>query len=311
MKQFFSTSLQDVIENSSLTPTKLTSYEIGLKHQIGSTIDMGMTAFYKESTDLIGAGRIQATPDGKVPVGFVAYENTDFSISRGFDFYLNLRRTGIDRLAINLAYTLAYASGTGSDPSSKFSLANNTQESLPMFVYSLDYDQRHTGSVNLDYRFGETDVPNGFFGAVLKNLGLNVDFTFNSGRPYTRRTVSQAATAFSGDFILSSKNELYTDWQYRVDLKLDKAVNIWKTNWDFYVYVINLLNTAIVENVFEGTGLPDDNGFLQTPTGASTWENSPAFRKYWPDRIKFLTNWPNGSNWGPPRQVRFGLNISF
>jgi hypothetical protein len=175
----------------------------------------------------------------------------------------------------------------------------------------LDYDQRHTGSINLDYRFGDNDVPKGFLGSVLKNLGLNIDFSFNSGRPYTRREVAQGSTDFSGDQLLSSKNEIYTNWQYRVDLKLDKSIYLWKSNWNLYIYVINLLNTEIVDEVFPGTGQPDDNGYLQTPSGASAWQNNAGFRQYWPDRIKFLTNWTNGSNFGPPRQVRFGLNISF
>ena len=196
----------------------------------------------------------------------------------------------IERLAFNFDYSLKYASGTGSDAFSKNSLANNSAEQLPVYVYALDYDQRHTGSFNLDYRFGDNDVPKGIIGGVLKNLG---------------------STDFSGDQLLSSKNEVYTDWQYRVDLKLDKSIYLLKSNWNFYIYVINLFNTEIVDEVFPGTGQPDDNGFLQTPSGASAMQNNAGFRQYWPDRIKFLTNWTNGSNYGPPRQVRFGLNISF
>lgn len=303
MRRFFSTALQDVIENSSLTPTKLTQYEIGLKQQIGDVIDMGITAFYKETRDQIGAARVQATDDGKVPVGFITYMNTDFAISRGFDFYLSMRR--MNRLAVNVAYTLSYATGTGSDPYSKTSLANQSNLEMPLYVYALDYDQRHTGSINLDYRFGESDVPKGFFGSVLQNVGLNIDFSFNSGRPYTRREVSQTATGTGGDIVYSTKNGVYRGWNYQIDMKLDKSVRLWKTNFNFYIYVINLLNTEIINNVFNGTGVPDDNGFLQTATGASRFENDPVFRQLWPERIKFFTNW------GPPRQVRFGLNITF
>lgn len=309
IRRFFATSLQDVIENSALKPQKLTSYEIGVKHQVGDIADLGVTVFYKESTDLIGASRVTATDDGKVPFGYVIYDNVDFAISRGLDFYFHLRRT--HRLSIDFAYTLSYATGTGSDAFSKTSLANNPQQELPQYVYALDYDQRHTGSINLDYRFGDNDVPSGIAGQVLRNLGINFDFYFHSGRPYTRREVAQTTTAFSGDGILSAKNELYTDWSFRLDMKIDKTINLLKTNWNFYVYIINVLDTKIIENIFEGTGLPDDNGYLQTPTGASTWANNAAFRKYWPERINFLSNWPNGSNYGPPRQVRFGLNVSF
>jgi outer membrane receptor protein involved in Fe transport len=304
LQRFLSTSLQDVIENSSLKPTKLTQYEIGFKQQVGDYINLGVTAFYKEAVDQIGAGRIKATTDGKVPVGFVTYLNNDFSISRGFDMYLSMRRW--NRMSVDLAYTLSYASGTGSNPFSKTSLANDATQELPQYVYALDYDQRHTGSLNLDYRFGgDEDVPKGFMGKIIRNAGLNILFSFNSGRPYTARTVSETATGLSGSYVLSAKNELYRDWNFRLDLRVDKTVPVWKTNWNFYVYVINLLNTEIVNSIFEGTGKPNDNGFLSTPTGASRYETDPVFRQLWPERVNFL------SNYGPPRQVRFGVNISF
>jgi len=303
LQRFLSTSLQDVIENSSLKPTKLTQYEIGFKQQIGDYINLGLTAFYKESTDLIGAGRIKATDDGKVPVGFATYINNDFAISRGLDFYLSMRR--ISRLSVDFAYTLMYSSGTGSDAFSKNSLANDATQELPQYVYALNYDQRHTGSVNLDYRFGYNDVPKGWGGDVLKNLGLNLLFSFNSGRPYTARTVATTATGAAGDILLSAKNELYRNWNFRLDLRLDKTVPIWKTNVNFYVYVINLINTEIVNNIFEGTGLPYDNGYLSTPAGSSTFERDPVFASLWPDRINYF------SNYGPARQVRFGINVSF
>jgi hypothetical protein len=285
-----------------LTPTKLSQYEIGFKQQIGDYINMDITAWYKESQDLIGAGRVKATPDGLVPNGFVMYENVDFAISRGVDFYLSMRR--MYRIAIDVAYSLKYASGTGSDPFSKFTLANDSQQQLPNFVYPLDYDQRHTGSINVDYRFGNEDVPNGFAGDILRNLGLNLLFTFNSGRPYTVTEVSQSSTG-TGGLALSAKNDVYSGWNFRLDLRLDKTVTLWKTNWNFYAYIINVLNTEIVESIFTGTGTPDDNGFLQTATGASRYANDPFFRQIWPERIKFFTNW------GPPRQIRFGVNISF
>jgi|WetSurMetagenome_2_1015567.scaffolds.fasta_scaffold01478_15 hypothetical protein len=304
LTRFLSTSLQDVIENSGLSPTKLTQYEIGFKQQIGDYINMGITAFYKESIDLIGAGRIKQTDDKKVPVGFAAYMNTDFAISRGIDFYLSMRR--MYRLAVDVAYTLSYASGTGSDAFSKFSLANNPQQDMVQYVYALDYDQRHTGNINLDYRFGETDVPKGILGSILKNVGLNLMFSFNSGRPYTRTDVAQTATAFGGNIIYSAKNEIYRDWNFRLDFRLDKSVNIWKTNLNMYVYIMNLLNSEIVNQVYSGTGKPDDNGYLQTPTGATAYATNPVFAEYWSERLKSNYNF-----WGPPRQIRFGINLSF
>jgi hypothetical protein len=83
---------------------------------------------------------------------------------------------------------------------------------------------------------------------------------------------------------------------------LDKTVPIWKTNWNFYVYCTNLLNTEIINNVYGATGLPDDNGYLNTGTGNS---QDPNYKENWYDRVR------NISNWGAPRQVQFGVKVNF
>lgn len=300
-KYFFTNSVQNVAENSALKPEKLTSYEVGIKHQVGDYVNLGIQAYYKETTDQIGAFKIVGAPTNPgVPSGYALYFNSDFSVSRGIDFYLSMRR--MNRLAVDIAYTLLYASGIGSDPNSKFSLANNPSGELPTVIFPLDYDQRHTGSLNLDYRFGgESDVPKGFAGKILQNLGLNVLFSFNSGRPYTVRELPLAPFGDDGT-ALSTKNGVYRGWNIKLDARLDKTVQIWQTNWNFYVYCTNLLNTEIVNNVFGSTGLPDDNGYLNTATGNAANE---IYKSNWRDRIR------NISNWGAPRQIQFGVKVNF
>jgi outer membrane receptor protein involved in Fe transport len=298
-RNFFSNSVQNVLENSSLTPERLTSYEVGYKQQINENISYGITAFYKETRDQIGTGRIASSPT--VPVAYAVFENSDFSIARGLEFYLNMRR--LNRAAVDIAYTLSYASGVGSDPFSKFSLANNPDGEFPKFLFASDFDQRHTGSVNIDYRFGNQDVPQGFLGEVLRNSGMNILFSFNSGRPYTKRTLPRNPfTSETENTALSPKNILYTDWNTRLDLRIDKTVPVWKTNWNFYVYVINLFNSEIINKVYGATGRPDDNGYLNTPTGVVS---SDLYKENFYDRIRDITNW------GPPRQVRFGIKVNF
>lgn len=297
-KYFFTNSVQNVAENSALKPERLTSYEVGIKQQVGDYVNLGISAYYKETVDQIGAYRISGS--STVPSGYALYYNSDFSTSRGVDFYLSMRR--MNRLAVDVAYTLLYASGIGSDPNSKFSLAANPSGELPNVVFPLDYDQRHTGSINLDYRFGgQSDVPKGFAGKILQNLGMNVLFSFNSGRPYTVRQLP--STAFADDGLaLSTKNGIYRGWNLKIDARLDKTVPIWKTNWNFYIYCTNLLNTELINNVYGATGLPDDNGYLNTPTGNA---QDPNYKSNWYDRVR------NISNWGAPRQVQFGVKVNF
>jgi outer membrane receptor protein involved in Fe transport len=296
-RKFFSNSVQNVVENSSLQPEKLTSYELGFKQQVGDLVSLGATVYYRETLDQIGITRITGSPT--VPSGYALYFNSDFSISRGIDFYLNMRR--YNRMSVDIAYTLLYASGVGSDPNTKFALANNQEGELPVFEFPLDFDQRHTGVVNVDYRFGSDDVPKGFLGALLSNVGLNTLFSFNSGRPYTSRDLPRTAFADDGSAI-STKNEVYTGWNIRLDMRLDKTVSIWKTNWNFYIYALNVLNSELVNAVYGATGSPNDNGYLQTPTGSA---QTQVYKDNFNDRIKTVTNW------GAPRQIRFGVKVSF
>lgn len=298
--EFFKASVQDVAENPSLKPEKLTSYEVGIKQTVGDYLNMGLTAYYKETLDQIGIYRVLGSE--KVPKGYTVYMNSDFGVSRGLDFYLSLRR--YHRFAVDIAYTLLYASGTGSDPNQKLTLVNSG-EGYPQFTFPLDYDQRHTGSVNLDYRFGgDEDVPKGWFGQVVKNLGINVLFSFNSGRPYTSRTLPTQAFSPSSGSPTSAKNGVYWPWNYNIDLKLDKTVKLWKTNWNFYIWVTNLLNSELINNVYDGTGRPGDDGFLNTEQGS----NAAAVPGYVED---YMLRIQNPGNWGPPRQVRFGVRLSF
>jgi len=297
-----SISLQNVYENPNLKPEKLTSYEVGIKQQVGDYVNFGVSAYYKETTDQIGAVNIPQIP-GKVPSPFGLYANSDFSTSRGLDFFLSMRR--INRLAVDISYTLLYASGIGSDPDSKFSLANNPDGVQPSFVFPLDYDQRHTGSINFDYRFGgETDVPKGFGGKILQNLGFNVLFSFNSGRPYTSRQLPLATFGDDGG-ATSTKNGTYRQWNIKLDAKLDKTFDVWKTRWNMYIYATNLLNTELVNTVYGSTGLPNDNGYLNTASGNQN-ATDPVYNENWHDVM-------NGkiTNWGPPRQIRFGVKVNF
>ena len=295
---FFKNSVQNVAENSALQPEKLTSYEIGVKQKVGDYLDMGLTVYYKETKDQIGITRIAGS--STVPNGYAIYSNQDFSTARGMDFYLSLRRT--NRIAMDISYTLLYATGVGANPDAKFSLANDPSGVLPKFQYPLDYDQRHTGSVNLDYRFGGwDDVPKGFMGDVLKDFGINLLFSFNSGRPYTARELPQSPFLDDG-LALTSKNQVYRNWNLRFDLKVDKGFAVWKTRWTAYIYVQNLFNNELVNTVYGSTGRPDDNGYLLTPTGAAADQN---YKNNFNERIK------NIANWGTPRQIRFGLQMNF
>lgn len=298
--------------NPNLEPEKTTSYEIGVKQQIGDRMSMDLTAYYKETEDLIG---IKKYP--QLPNQIQVYENQDYGTIRGLDLAIDLRRT--NRLALNIALGIAFASGTGSDPNSA-STAAWLGERQPKLTSPLDFDQRYTGVLNADYRFGKvgSDLPKGFWGDVLSQFGVNLLYSFNSGRPYSLKSnaVDPFASTGSGATLLSPINGVYGPWDNRLDLKIDKTFSFWKVDLNAYFYIINLFDSELVNDVWASSGLPGSTGYLNSeagkntilsfnnPSGAVPTTSEEYVRRY---NLRSM----DIGNYGPPRQYRLGLRLNF
>jgi outer membrane receptor protein involved in Fe transport len=289
----------DNIGFPNLEPSRTTAYEIGIKQRMGTYAALNITAFYKETADLV---REQNFSTDIQDIGFM--QNLDFGSVKGVELAFTLRRFHNVSAAVN--YTLSYALGTGSNSQT---LRNVTwlQGVYPKMTNPLDFDQRHTGVINLDWRLGENKGPQ--FGNIyaFENFGVNLLFSFNSGRPFT--TVSVVSEPFwgggAGEQPTSAINGNYSPWTKMMDLKVDKYFNLFgKSRLNVYVWVLNVFNFENVYAVYPFTGTPDNNGWLDSPDGQS-WqatvsdEEVELYRK----RMK------NPYNYGPPRQIRLGLRF--
>jgi len=295
-----------VFNNPLLKPETTTSYEIGIKHTAGDYVTLGVTAYYKETDGLITISSVQALDKS---YEMAIYDNGDFGVIRGLDFSLELRR--FHRLRATIAYSLAYASGTGSNINTFFNTVYQG-DVPPKIPAALDFDQRHTGTFELDYRWGgKEDVPKGFWGGVLEKLGINLLINFNSGRPYTASDPNAdplgVVSASGGNIPTSGINANYGPWNFDVDLKIDKTVKLFdKLNVDLYLQALNLLDNTLTNAVWATSGQPGYTGWLGSPAGIQ-WANSvgPQAVAYYNIRSHYV------NNYGPPRQVRLGLRLSY
>jgi outer membrane receptor protein involved in Fe transport len=301
------------VGNPDLRPVKTTAYEIGIGQQIGLNSSFSITAYYKEIRDLIVLkNRVNA-----LPITYAQYQNGDYGTIKGLSFTYTLRRT--NRVSANLNYTLQYASGTGSTSDTDFYITWIGQEYYPTFVAPLDYDQRHTGSLNLDYRTNADDGPEFMGGHPLGNLGLNVLATIGSGFPYTPKRIGD--TIFSARFMtaypVAATNSAYTDWTYDIDLRLDKTIKIGTQNVNVYLWVLNLLGSKLpfsrkntqqefTTGIYEATGRPDDNGWLSTTEGQAWIESNGGSRA----AALYHAAENNPLNWESPRQIRLGMRFN-
>lgn len=322
---FFSNRANATIGNPDLKPEKLIDYEVGFQQKLSSNSALTLTGFYKERKDQIQQrSYLEAWPQT-----YTTYGNRDFSVSKGFTALYDLRR--FNHLTLNLAYTLQFVEGTGSNENvagrDQGLLSNFVAERVPNMrtVFPLDNDARHIINLNADYRYFDGEGPT--IGGVhfLENAGINLLFRTTSGAPYTR--YAEAQTILSGVHqnrrIMGGVNGSRLPWQYNLDLRIDKdfAINFKKKNEDLrdrrrqgglyfnaYLRVENVLNTRNVLAVYGYTGSPDDDAYLTSGNGATTISNQvnpQSFVDLY--RIAML----NPNFFGAPRTMTIGLQMNF
>ncbi|MFA6233267.1 MAG: TonB-dependent receptor [Bacteroidota bacterium] len=294
-----------------LKPETTLQYDFGFRQQIGDFLAFDLGAFYKDIRDQIQQRQITGAP-GAQHSAYYAWVNGDFATTSGVSLKIDLRR--VERMQASVDYTYSDARGTGSAPATAFRaiwLSPTETPYLPKYTTLLDFNQTHRGSVNLDYRFGMGDGP--ALGGVtfLERTGLNLLFTFNSGHPYTRVDENSYDNRRQPVEVL---NESVTPWTFQIDARLDKTVSIAGLDLNFYIWVINLLDTKNVTDVFIQSGSASDNGYLSTIQGRQQLQTYKQYGEVFQDLYRdyyYQTNIMNANLFGPPRQVRVGLRLDF
>lgn len=285
------------VGNPGLKPERTISYEIGFTQQLGDNASLGITAYYKDVKDLIQLQNTIARP-----VQYARYVNGDFGTIRGASLSFQLRRT--NRVAASVNYTLQYATGTGSSAQSNFNIAW-LGGNFPDYVTPLDFDQRHTGSINFDFRTLKEDGP------ILGEVGVNLLYTFGSGRAYTPALPKTILFGQRWEQPIAAHNQTYSPWNHQMDLKIDKSFTVGPLNGNVYLWVVNLFNTLNVTEVYNFTGLPDDDGYFKTPEGQA-WAAQHGQEGVDGYRYRLMNDIvTQQSHYGIARQVRLGLRFDY
>ena len=281
-----------VSPNGSLKPERTTQYEIGFAQQLGAFAAVDITGYYKEIRDYTAmSNRKGAMVDGAEFI-WAQYENGDYGVVKGLSAALKMRR--MRGVLIDVNYTMQWANGTGSDPATNFNIAW-IGDSYPTSVNPLDYDQRHTGSVMVDYQAGKV--------AGLFDLGVNALYQFGSGAAYTPSVMQSAVFGRGWYRPIAGVNSAYKPWTSTLDLRINLS-DIAGTGLAAYVLILNALNTENVNSVYEGTGSAGEDGWLETSAGQTWVKGNPLSASFYEDRLK------NPGRWESPRIIRIGLTYS-
>jgi len=295
-----------LLNNGHIESEVTTQYEIGFRQALADVAAINLTAFYKNTRGLINTSTVFfQRQQGGATLRYITPMNTDFGTIKGFAFTLDVTR--MSYFGISLDYTYSLSEGTGSSTNSSFTAAfRNTNGEIPKVIAPLDFDQRHTGVVNLDFFVPKDKL--GFFELVSANILLS----FNSGFPYTPLE-SQNLLAGTTNFgeTRGYVNSTYGPGSFRVDMKVEKGFSLGNLILTPYVWIDNLFDAQNVVNVYQSTGSALTTGWLNSEEGkkvALEKANQLGNNNFVTDYIALERN---PLNFGIPRLIRLGLRMNF
>ena len=291
--------------NASLRPERVVDYEVGFQQKLNENSALKFSAYYRELRDMLQERVINYVP---VIGRYNTADNIDFGTVKGFTTQYDLRRTR--NVELQVAYTLQFADGTGSNSTSQRGLRQQLRT-----LYPLEYDERHSITGIFDYRYDEGKRYNGPQIAgrdILSNFGINVQFNAVSGRPYTARLRPDRFGA-SGNVGTINGNRL--PWRSNIDLRIDKTFNLSGSperplTMNIYFRVANLLDRRNIVGVYAYTGSPVDDGYLASAEGQSTISGLNATRL---NAYLNSYSWAmlNPNNYTQPRRMYVGVSFGF
>jgi hypothetical protein len=312
-------------------PERLTQYEMGFRQAITDFAALTISGFYKDTRDQLS---VRKYTDASGNYLYTAWLNEDFETAKGLEFTFDVRRT--KRLSARVNYTLQNASGTGANSFQSFGVVERQDIGrFPSFIFPLDYNQTHRGSISLDYRFARGDG-----GPILEGLGAFLLFTFNSGHAYTKikepSDLGQASPYNIGvrydidsrsRFPVEPVNTSATPAIFNIDLNVSKTFYLSSFTLVLYSDILNVLNSKQSINVYPNTGTTEDDGWLRSPLGQEYVANIPdaKARQQYVDfyrAFNLQNRWHYATRdvrtgavsndlYGSPRQVRVGLRLEY
>lgn len=293
------------INTGHLVSEKTTQYELGFMQVLGDNqAGLNITAFYKNTKDLVNSATtfFQRSPGGQT-LRYYGPTNSDFGTVRGLALTLDVARTSYISMAIN--YTYEKAEGTGSSTTSSYvATFRNDGGEVPKVIAPLDFDQRHTGSINVGFATRKGEL------GWLENTSVNLLATFNSGRPYTPLVlqnvmVSQTNYGETKGYV----NSAYGPGSFLVNLRIERVFQLGPVRVAPYLWVENVFNVINAMTVYRTTGSPYTTAYLESDEGrkvAAAQPNPAYFISDYKTLERDLAN-----NFGIPRLVRLGLRLNY
>jgi hypothetical protein len=261
--------------NPDLDPMETISYELGIRHYFSNFASIGVTGYYRDFSGLIDTRRIWDT----LGVYHDVFINTDFGHARGLVVSVSKHQRNFWSFDFN--YTFAEARGTSSSD-----VQNSSYESSGWFIPTseswLDWDQHHTINAGLDFRIPRGEGPMVVGIPVLEGFGLNLQWKFGSGFPFTTSQNSLLQPVVN--------NERYPS-EMNTDLKVNKTFWTGPLAIDLFCEVRNLFSRHNIVDI-------KDVSWYMSYAGPDPCQDP-------------MGQLGDPSAYCPHRQIRFGINLAW
>jgi len=269
--------------NPTLDFETTVSYEAGFKFQVADDWAMDLTAWIKDSNNLVSAHQIPAFYDSDVanPYKYGVLMNSDYGSVKGIDMSLQKRFSNNYSLSMNYTFSKA----RGNESGQYFSI-------YPQEIISggasyrreitLRWDRSHQITTNFHYKIPENSGPSIGNFKPLGDFGINLIYKGLSGLPYTPMTPYP---------LMLEPNTTKRPWTHQFDARIYKDFRCFGNQYlTFFFDVRNLLDTDNAIYVWPKTGTANDPG--PASTGFSDTYDRPDY-------------------FGLMRRINFGIKYTF
>ncbi|HET7225479.1 MAG TPA: TonB-dependent receptor [Candidatus Eisenbacteria bacterium] len=213
--------------NPDLEPETNIAYQAGVQHLFSKDISGQFSVFFKDIYGLITVRQERDEFGNLVNV----YFNGDYASSRGFE--ASIEKSFSHKFSAEVNYTYSLATGVASDPNSALQFFNGGRLYLPIAEQPLDWDQRHTLSLQ----------------AVVRDpgkWGFRMLWLYGSGFPFT--------PAFRNDRrpdpSLTNSRRLPSTARLTIDG--DKFYKVWGQNVTLFFDARNVLDAKNISGLSQG-----------------------------------------------------------
>lgn len=216
--------------NYELKSPKTVAYEFGIDHAFSDFVKVDVKAFFKDFRDLIQATRTVNEATNRPEW---VYQNSDYGSARGMEVVLDKRYSSYT--SGNMSYTYQFATGKNSDSFDGYGSSATTPREFP-----LDFDQRHSLSINFDFRVMQNQHPSLLGVRLPAEWGVNLLWQLGSGFPYTPQLFGREVGA---------RNSARLPWTSTVDVIFDKGFNLGGLRYNVFTEISNVFDRDNVRTV--------------------------------------------------------------